>query len=178
MRRIVDIVAILTLLAGGLGLGYWMLQARSEEDHVARTAANLQRLDREVQVRAGMTGGPATRKGYPRTIDPEWFGDDPPRNALLSAGLAGERPWLEIAREDQADLSDPPARIALTSQDAAFWYNPALGIVRARVSSNVSDKRALEIYNRVNGTSLSSIHRLVPVVDEAPAVEASAPAHP
>lgn len=169
MRRIVDIVALLTLLVGGLGLGLWVWQARSEERQVEHTALAVQRLRREVEVRAVISLVDATRRSYPESIDPEWFGDDPPRNALLSAGLAGERPWLEVAREDQADLTDPPVRIALTSRDAAFWYNPALGIVRARVSSNVSDKRALEIYNRVNGTSLESIHRLVPeAVEDTP----------
>lgn len=178
MRRIVDIVALITLIAGCIGLGYWYLLSRSEEHLIERTAGHLQRLDREVRVRAGMSLGDSKLRSYPTTIDPEWFGDDPPRNSLLSAGLTGERPWMEIAREDQAELTDPPVRIALTSQDAAFWYNPALGIVRARVSSNVSDKRALEIYNRINGTTLTSIHRLVPESEDPPAVEASAPTHP
>jgi hypothetical protein len=170
MRRIVDIVALITLLVGGLGVVLWFQESRSEERQVERTAEAVRRLRREVEVRAVINLVDATRRNYPPVIDPEWFGDDPPRNVLLSAGLAGERPWLEVARPDQADLTDPTVRIALTSRDAAFWYNPALGIVRARVSSNVSDKRALEIYNRVNGTNLESIHRLVPE-----SMEASAP---
>lgn len=177
MRRIVDIVALVTLLVCGLGLALWYRQAQSEERLIRQTMTDLRRLEREVLVRAATRTDHPGGLDYPPTIDPAWFGDDPPRNALLSAGLAGERPWLEVARPDQADLTDPPVRIALTTRDAAFWYNPALGIVRARVSSNVSDKRALEIYNRINGTNLESIHRLVPLPEDATA-QADATAAP
>jgi hypothetical protein len=41
---------------------------------------------------------------------------------------------------------------------AAFWYNPYKGILRARVPYDISDERALDLYNRVNGTSVSSIY--------------------
>jgi hypothetical protein len=38
-----------------------------------------------------------------------------------------------------------------------FWYNPALGIVRARVPRTLSDADAIDTYNRVNGTAIRSL---------------------
>lgn len=162
MRRLVDIVALLTLLVGLGALGLWVYRDRQEQALVDRAAAEVARFEREIGIRAAMLGEDPTKRSWPPTIDPAWFEGNPPRNPLLSAGLTGERPWVEIAPPIHAELTDPPVRIALASTDAAFWYNPANGIVRARVTSNVSDQRALEMYNRVNRTALESIHRLVP----------------
>jgi hypothetical protein len=41
-----------------------------------------------------------------------------------------------------------------------FWYNPALGVVRARVPRTLSDAEALELYNEVNGTRLQELTAL------------------
>ncbi|RMD62322.1 MAG: hypothetical protein D6824_06910 [Planctomycetota bacterium] len=48
-------------------------------------------------------------------------------------------------------------RVAVDESVASFWYNPGTGAVRARVPATVSDQRAVELYNRVNNTSLRSI---------------------
>ena len=68
-----------------------------------------------------------------------------------------ERPWLEVAPASQKDLDHPPVRMTITDEIAAFWYNPGTGIVRARVPVTVSDRRATELYNSINGTTLVSI---------------------
>ncbi|MBX3373275.1 MAG: hypothetical protein KF817_05520 [Phycisphaeraceae bacterium] len=95
------------------------------------------------------------------TIDPEWFrrlqlGDAPPRNALLD----GRRPWIEIAADTNRSLEHPPRPIATSESDAAFWYNPYRGIVRARVPAALSEPEALDAYNTINGTTVHSLFHL------------------
>jgi len=87
------------------------------------------------------------------TIDPAWFQEAAPGNPLLDE----DRPWVEVAGTSQADLLHPPVRMAVEKSIAAFWYNPYQGVVRARVPVMVSDDKATELYNRVNGTGMSSI---------------------
>jgi hypothetical protein len=166
MRRLVDILAVVTLLVGLGALGWWSHRDHAEEALVDRAAAAVARFEREIGIRAAMQNDDPTKRSWPVTIDEGWFEGKPPRNPLLSAGLTGERPWVEVAPPHHATLTDPPVRIALSSTDAAFWYNPANGVIRARVGSNVSDQRALEMYNRVNRTELESIHRLAPKPEE------------
>lgn len=89
---------------------------------------------------------------YPPQVMPDWFNGGPPRNTLVSA----DRPWVDIAPlEDYHD--QPPDPLATEPGQASFWYNPTLGVVRARVPRQDTDRLTLELYNRVNGTSLSSL---------------------
>jgi hypothetical protein len=53
--------------------------------------------------------------------------------------------------------------MAASRSTAKFWYNPHQGIVRARVSSEMSESEALSLYNEVNGCNLSGLF-----VDDAP----------
>ncbi len=86
---------------------------------------------------------------YPPQIMPGWFVDGLPKNVLAS----GKRPWLDIAPLD--DYNDqPPNPLTTGMGEAGFWYNPAMGVVRARVPQQGTDRLTLELYNRVNGTSL------------------------
>jgi len=87
---------------------------------------------------------------YPPHIEPHWFQAGAPQNPLISS----DRPWLDIAPEE--DFSDqPPDPLASSQEQAAFWYNPNNGVVRARVPRQVSDRLTLELYNTVNHTALS-----------------------
>lgn len=95
------------------------------------------------------------------TIDPGWFrrlqlGEAPPRNALLDS----RRPWIEIAAETNRALDHPPRPFATNESDAAFWYNPYRGIVRARVPAALSESEALDAYNTINGTTLHSLFHI------------------
>jgi hypothetical protein len=95
-------------------------------------------------------------------VDPNWFERNPPRNPLISA----ECPWVEVASIDQAGLQDPPIRMAIDGTLAGFWYNPYLGILRARVPVMVSDQDAVDMYNRINATRLSSIFQADHVLED------------
>ncbi len=89
---------------------------------------------------------------YPPQVMPGWFQGRPPKNTLVTA----DRPWLDIAPlEDYND--QPPDPLTTQPGQASFWYNPTLGVVRARVPRQNTDRLTLELYNRVNGTFLTAL---------------------
>ncbi len=157
LRSTVNFVTVLAAvgLVGGLG-AFQMREQRNGEmaDELTRDVREFQQM---VHVRAATKDVELNGRGWPVTINPEWFSGDPPRNPLLSA----ERPWVEIAPPEDAHLSDPRVRIALDSRYASFWYNPYQGIVRARVPMKINDQLTLDLYNMVNGTTLPSIFRAI-----------------
>ncbi|MCC6659627.1 MAG: hypothetical protein IT437_01950 [Phycisphaerales bacterium] len=158
------------------GLGMYQYQHRQKEVAVAAAADDLVRFQQMIQLRAATKDVPLNARGWPQTIDPAWFGESPPRNHLVSS----VHPWLEVAAAEEADLQDPFVRMTIDSKKAGYWYNPNQGIVRARVPVGISDERALALYNRINGTALTTIYskEVLPapgaVAGQQPA-EASAP---
>jgi hypothetical protein len=154
LRRIVDIAAVVAV-TGILGLVGWHSYTQYEErSEVRRMPGELRRFEQVLALQAASGQTQINTRGWPLTISPEWFGSDPPRNALVSH----DRPWLEVASPEQADLADPVVRMTIDRSVAAFWYNPFRGIVRARVPMQISDDRSLALYNAVNGRSLNTIH--------------------
>lgn len=153
MRMVPVVLALVMLGVGGALLHWERKRADGEQSRINGARAAVRLLGSEVRGRGGLGQVPVNGRGWPRTIDPAWFGGSVPRNPLVPA----THPWLEVAPEWQYRMTDPPVRIALTEDEAAFWYNPATGIVRARVSQAVSDERALEVYNEVNGTALKTL---------------------
>lgn len=87
------------------------------------------------------------RAGYPAAISPEWFKGGLPMNTAIP----GWQPWVDVA--PTGDLSqDPPDPVISRSGQAGFWYNPNVGIVRARVPMRWSESATAQLYNDVNGT--------------------------
>lgn len=170
-------LAALVLLAGAVGLGWWAVQrAEVERGLLEQARSEVRRFEQTVKLQAatGVVNNPeqVNPRGWPVRVDPAWFGRGVPANPLL-AGHA----WLEIAGPDEADLLHPPVRIATDPAVPAFWYNPALGIVRARVPVLVNDSATTAAYNRINGADLASIFQ--PERPSAVATRRPAPpAHP
>ncbi len=127
--------------------------SQDARDAEASTMAALERMHREIRVRAGKGEVEVNGRGWPMRVEAAWFGASPPRNALVTP----HRPWLEIASPEEADRLHPAVRQAVTDRVAAFWYNPGQGVIRARVGVMVSDAAALEAYNRVNGSGLDGL---------------------
>lgn len=152
--KYVWLILVAIMLAATIGA--FLLHSSREDDSSERfnsALSSLQRLEREVRVRAATGGAVLNRRGWPSTIDPAWFGDEPPLNPLVVHG----RPWIEIAAPHEVDLFDPAIRQSVSREVAAFWYNPASGIVRARVGVEATDEQALEIYNRLNGRDVTTL---------------------
>ncbi len=155
--RIVWTIMVLVLLTGS---GWIVMHAHGREadqkQAEQRTKSAIQAIHRHINVISGTQGAELNGRGWPVTVDPTWFGSSVPVNALLK----GSRPWLEVAAPDESDLQHPLVRQAVDRDTAAFWYNPGNGVVRARVSVMVSDKAAVEAYNRVNGAHIDTLVRV------------------
>lgn len=152
--KFVWVIMIAGLLAGSAWfVVFAQSKTASQENAEARTRSALASIQREIRVRSGSEGAELNGRGWPVTMDPAWFDGQPPANALLK----GSRPWVEVASWDERDLEHPLVRQAVDRNIAAFWYNPGNGIVRARTGVMVSDKAAIEAYNRVNNASIDAI---------------------
>ena len=163
LRRTVDVVSVLA--AGGLiaFISIATSDRMREKREVESVASDVARFQQVLSYRAAANQAEVNQRGWPITVDPQWFSGDPPRNVLVSP----ERPWVEVATPAEATLADPPMRMTINPKLASFWYNPYQGIVRARVPVSISDAKALSLYNAVNGTRLSTIY--APAAPEQPA---------
>jgi type II secretory pathway pseudopilin PulG len=153
MRRLTNIIFVLGLL-GTLGaLASLRMMDQAQETKIAQVADDVRRFELMISYQAATNEVELTGRGWPATVDPAWFGNDPPTNTLLSP----DRPWVQIASADEAELLHPDIRVASDPSVAMFWYNPYQGVVRTRVPASISDQRTLALYNRLNGCNLTSI---------------------
>jgi len=153
MRLVLNTVVALILVAVLGGVVYKDRVARDREAMEVQTQQEVRRFQQQVHLQAALEFSDSGVRGYPEMVKPAWFGGRLPRNALLKPG----HPWLEIANEKEAALRHPRRCTAETDQMAAFWYNPANGIVRARVPAEITDEKALHLYNFINRSDLTSI---------------------
>ncbi len=161
MRLLVDLVVLATLLAVVAGAVLHNRAVDRERAAVQDVRADLRRIEQAIRVKAATGATEVNGRGWPFSIDPDWFPEDPPQNRLLTP----DRPWLEIAPPEYASLQHPTIRMAFDRSIAAFWYNPANGVIRARVPVTISDKRATELYNRINTVALTSIFEGLSIPD-------------
>ncbi|MDZ4753823.1 MAG: hypothetical protein SGJ11_04930 [Phycisphaerae bacterium] len=99
---------------------------------------------------------------YPSTIDPQWFSESVPNNELVGNG----HPWMEVAVERDRGLLHPRDITVDGSRGGAmFWYNPARGVVRARVPRTLSDADAVALYNDVNRTKVVELSSIAATED-------------
>lgn len=156
LRRTVDVLALgLCLVVAALVV---IQQSRSEsvENVVTQTELALARFHSVLRVQATTNGVAVNGRGWPNTIEGHWFGDDPPRNHLLT----GDRAWVEIAPVEEADRDHPIDPVAFDTGEfkaASFWYNPYRGVVRARVAPQINEPATLALYNRLNGVFLTTL---------------------
>ncbi len=153
MRLIIDSLVALMLVGVLAGMALHHRREKDMDQRIELTHSETQRFHSQIMLQAAMEKTQLTQRGYPATVEPEWFGENLPRNPLLPEGHA----WVEVAGDSQRDLEHPPKRIATGREMAQFWYNPHSGVVRARVPADVSDATALRLYNYINDTKLDSI---------------------
>lgn len=152
MRLLIDSLILLMLVAIAIGV----VAYRHTSDRQARDRQTVR--DSLVMLREQITFHGAieesTQDGalYPLQVHPWWFTDGQPKNPLVSQ----DQPWLDIAPPD--DYADqPPDPLVTGPGQAAFWYNPNLGVIRARIPWQVSERLTLKLYNRTNNTSLKKL---------------------
>jgi hypothetical protein len=154
MRLLIDSLVALMLCAVLGGVMMHNRESQSTQQQLQRVRDDVCRLTKEIALQATLGQVERNERGYPVTVSPMWFkGGLLPMNRLLDAGHA----WVEIASSDQRELEDPPDRVAAARGSAGFWYNPAKGIVRARVPADVPDTAALSMYNFINDRKLTNL---------------------
>jgi hypothetical protein len=163
MKQLVNIAALGCLLAGGAILGTRAWDNYTTKSRTQHCESSLSSLRQEIKRHAGLGDENLTGRGWPVTIQPEWFESGAPRNPFLF----GNRPWVEVATPTEALLMHPVIRCDTSGQFAEFWYNPYLGIVRARVPYLRSDRETLALYNDINDSDLASLFSAPPVSDAA-----------
>lgn len=165
LRLAVDLSTIIAAIALTAMLAWHFSGQFKREKEVQSVRDGLRTFEKMLAVRAAAKDTPMTKTGWPESIDPKWFNGEAPLNGLLTP----DRPWVEVATPAEAHLKDPNVRIASDYSIASFWYNPHLGIVRARVPYEINDENARDLYNEVNGTSVASIYGTeLPRLDDVP----------
>lgn len=146
MRLMMDTLVALMLMAL-LGGVMWYKRADQTDTHQREsTRAEVRRFQQQISLQAALATVQHNERGFPATVDPQWFMGDLPDNTLLT----NEHPWLEVAGPEEKDLVHPRLCVATSSTIAKFWYNPSNGILRARVPVTISDKAAIDLYTFVN----------------------------
>jgi len=153
MRRVIDILIVLMLVAVLIGL-VWHYRAEAKDLENYRTVHDAMSRLYEQALFHGTLDDQTTKAGFPLILQPKWFGDSLPVNVEAGEG----QPWLDIA--PLGDMSDhPPDPIIYNGEQAGFWYNPNRGLFRARVRTQFTDEETLALYNQLNNTALKSMPR-------------------
>lgn len=165
LRRAVDVSTVVAAIALTAMLGWHFSGEFRRDKEVQGVRDGLRSFEQMLAMRAAAKDTPLTKTGWPQSMEAQWFNGSPPVNTLVTPA----RPWVEIATPEEAHLRDPNIRVAADYRTAGFWYNPHLGIVRARVPYEINDEKARDLYNEINGTHLASIYGTEqPRLDDVP----------
>ena len=167
MRIVIDslIALMLVLLLGGMLVHYRNEQTKILKYQQVHSA--LATLQEQALYRGAMAEvDSAEPRRFPTEISPKWFDNRMPVNLMVPPG----QPWLDVAPPN--DKNDHPPDPVITRPDqAGFWYNPNRGIFRARVTPQFTDSETLDLYNELNGTSLSWLpHEIDPALKPHPQI--------
>lgn len=153
MRWVRDIAIVAGLAMVGFGATSVRHEQRSRDQLLQKASDERHRFEQMVKLKAASNGVELNQRGWPMTIDPDWFERLPPTNPMCD----DDRPWVEVASSSESGLMNPPVRVLTEKKSASFWYNPYQGVVRARVPVMVSDDLTTLTYNQINATTLGSI---------------------
>jgi hypothetical protein len=145
-RFLLDIAAALAITATVVIVIEGRENERERAQAISGTRDAVRMLQAEVAVQAALSSPAGDRRVFPRSINPAWFRVETPRNHLLNE----HHPWVEVASPYELDLDDPLDLTVDGGQHAMFWYNPARGVIRARVPRTLTDADARGLYDAVN----------------------------
>ncbi len=152
MRVLIDSMIAVMLAGLIVGMMAYRHTSQRQQRHEQTVRASLSQMREQVSFHGAIEQGEQDEAVHPPQIQPRWFINGVPGNPLTSK----DQPWMDIAPAN--DFADqPPDPIVTRPGQAAFWYNPNLGVVRARVPQRVSERLTLELYNQVNEISLSAL---------------------
>lgn len=152
MRLLVDVLIVVMLTGALTGLLWYQHAEQNRLDRVEAVQRAIRVIESESLYRAALGEVASTPRGYARVIRAAWF-DRQPTN-LLAEDQEAAPSWLEhIDFQSERDRANP-RQIVADREHAPFWYNPYRGVVRARVSMQLSRRMTVRLYNTINGTAL------------------------
>lgn len=157
MKQLTDTLIAVMAVAILAGMVLYHRQEHRFEKQVQIVHESLYELQEQLVYQAALAEVELNPSGFPLRIRPEWFGQKRPHNPLVAA----EQQWLDVA-EAMYTADHPPDPVVLEPRQSAFWYNPNVGIIRARVPARLTDQETIEMYNRVNGSDLKVLMRPPP----------------
>src|ERR1043165_4881156 len=93
LRRAVDLSTVLAAVAL-IAMLAWHFSGEFKKEHeVSSVKDALRRFDQILAIRAAAKDTAMTPRGWPTTIEADWFSGNPPRNELVTP----DRPWVEAA---------------------------------------------------------------------------------
>lgn len=156
MRLLIDtlIALMLTALLGGL---IWHHRYQEDQVQAKQTVQrSLTELHEQVLYQRSLGRVAQSDLGFPRLVEPTWFSRSLPRNAVAPP----PHPWMDIAPPDDM-ATHPPDPVLTHPAQAGLWYNPNLGIFRARVPAQLSHGATIRLYNELNGTQIRALPQTV-----------------
>lgn len=155
MRIVIDSLIGLMLVGVVATALYLHHQEKQDEQTVAQVRDALSLLDEKTDYQTAVQSAMSGQDTLIVHIDPEWFGDATPQNSLLD----DEHPWIDLAPPGDLGVH-PPDPVVTGPKQAGFWYNPTVGVFRARVTPQASEAKTLALYNKVNDTVLPGFEQL------------------
>ena len=158
MRHLLNITAALAVGVLVTAVLIGRQSQRDEVDATEHTVQSLTRLYERTSYHAAIDHAQLdTPTLWPVAVLPDWFGGALPTNRCLSDDPASaDRPWLDIAPPGDK-RAHPPDPVAVRRDQAQFWYNPHVGVFRARVPADLPADEALALYNHLNGVTLAAL---------------------
>jgi len=152
MRLVIDMLIVL-MVVGMIGGGLYLhQQGKQSKADQAQVRDALGELHDKTVYHTNMSDAVAGRRTILVKVMPEWFGEDLPSNVLAGS----DRPWIDLAPPGDRGVH-PPDPVIHSESQAGFWYNPTLGIFRARVMPQASEGKTLALYNHLNDCELAEI---------------------
>lgn len=170
MKLLINLAAFACVSMLGGYVGWQTYQGYVMREGERQCGQSLSRIRQEIKTRAALASTELSQRGWPMTLQSEWFGGENPTNPLLPFG----KEWIEIARPSEAMLSHPSQRCDTSGKLSGLWYNPYLGVVRARVPLLQTEYDSVVLYNRINGSDITSLFAMPQVLDEASKARLSA----
>ena len=142
------LTTLLLLVLLGLSFGAWTHFDRlAERERLVEDALRAQRtIQSEIRLRSLLKGAENSPQGWVLEVKSSWFSPGEAENPLLADF---GRPWMDVAGDGERRMRHPENRIARKG-DAAWWYNPAHGVVRGRVPDQGTDRATIELYEFIN----------------------------
>lgn len=155
MRLFIDSMIALMLIAVLVGVIVLNKDEQQDQRDVATVQNALDRLHKQADYHTTLQSATAGQDTLLVHLHVEWFGDDLPTNVLLEKG----HPWIDLA--PPGDLgTHPPDPVVTDQHQAGFWYNPTLGIFRARVAPLSTEAETLALYNQINQAHLDAFEQI------------------